>query len=429
MAKLALLGGDPVRSDPYLPYNTIGEVEKARALEILDGGVLSGYVARGNHQFGGGPVVSELEDAFRSQFGVRHAVAFNSATSALHGCMMAIGIGPGDEVIVPPYTMSATAMAVMMCGAVPVFVDIEADMFCIDADQIASSITPRTRAVIAVNLFGLPADLIRIRGIAEAHGIILIEDNAQAPLATCSGQLTGTIGSLGVFSLNRHKAIQCGEGGVVVTDDDVYAERLQLCRNHGEVIPPDWGRDEPADIVGYNYRLPDLLATIAVPQVGRLRELIDERVRLAELLSGALAGVEVLSAPKLRPDCTHSYYLYPMLYRREVLGLSRDVFLAALKAEGVHAAQYVTPIYLLPIFQKHQRPSDPGFGRMFPGYDAECSYGRGTCPTVERVEDEEIIVTNICRSPNSDREIFEFVAAAVKIVDNADELRDSKGSA
>jgi perosamine synthetase len=387
MAKLALHGGDPVRKDPYAPYNTIGEAEKARALEVLDSGVLSGYVARGNHQFGGGPAVTELEDAFRSQFGVRHAVAFNSATSALHGCLVAIGIGPGDEVIVPPYTMSATAMAVMMCGAVPVFADIEPDMFCIDPDRIISAITERTRAVIAVNLFGLPADLVRIGQIAEEHGIILVEDNAQAPLATCSGQLAGTIGSLGVFSLNRHKVIQCGEGGVALTDDDEYAERLQLCRNHGEVIPPDWGRDEPADIVGYNYRLPDLLAAVAIPQVGRLSQLRDARVKLADLLTSALADVEVLAPPRIRNDCTHSYYLYPMLYNRDVLGISRDVFLDALQAEGVHAARYVTPIHLLPIFQKHQRPSDPGFDRLFPGYDGECSYGRGQCPTVERVRD------------------------------------------
>ena len=140
-------------------------------------------------------------------------------------------------------------------------------------------------------------------------------------------------------------------------------------------------------------------------------------------MTAALADVEVLAPPRIRTDCTHSYYLYPMLYKSDVLGISRDVFLEALQAEGVHAARYVTPINLLPIFQKHQKPSDPGFDRIFPGYDGECSYGRGQCPIVERVEEEEIIVTNLCRPPNTEREVSELVAAVAKIVANADELR------
>ena len=157
----------------------------------------------------------DLERAFCDRFGARFAVSVNSATSGLHAALIAVGVCPGDEVIVPPYTMSASATAVLMCGGVPVFADIEQDKYCISVHEVQRLISSKTKAIVAVNLFGLPADLGGLTLLAKNHGIALIEDNAQAPGAQYCGKWTGIVGDIGVFSLNRHKTMHCGEGGVV----------------------------------------------------------------------------------------------------------------------------------------------------------------------------------------------------------------------
>jgi perosamine synthetase len=400
---LALFGGAPMRSQTYPPYNTIGGEEKRRAMAVLDSGLLSGFVGRGNDQFLGGPAIRELEERFTAMFGCAHAVSMNSATSALHAAVVAAGVGPGDEVIVPPYTMSASATAITLTGATPVFTDIEADMFCLDHELARSAITPRTRAIMTVNLFGMASDLSALRQLADENELVLIEDNAQAPGAKHHNQLAGTVGDIGVFSLNRHKTMQVGEGGVAITDDPILAERMQLVRNHGEAVIPDWGRLEHADIAGCNYRLTELQATIAVPQVDRLDELNRTRIELADALTRRLSGNDFLRPPEIRPNCDHVYYLYPMLYRSEVLGVSRDTFVRALKAEGVHASNYTLPVHLMPLFDRDGR-------------------GVAACPVTERIEFEEIVVTNICRPPHTTCEIDEFVDAVEKVAGAAELL-------
>ncbi|RPG38427.1 MAG: DegT/DnrJ/EryC1/StrS family aminotransferase, partial [Muricauda sp. TMED12] len=213
ISDLALLGGQPMLDQALAPFNTIGEAERRAVEAVLDTGVLSGFVGAPGPDFNGGPAVRELEARWCDRFNCTHAVSVNSATSGLYAAIAAAGVGPGDEVIVPPYTMSATCIAPLVYGGIPVFVDIERDHFCLDPDLVEAAITPKTRAILTVNLFGHPAALGRLRQIADKHGLILIEDNAQAPLAKENGRFTGTIGHIGVFSLNRHKHIQTGEGG------------------------------------------------------------------------------------------------------------------------------------------------------------------------------------------------------------------------
>lgn len=420
--RLALFGGNPVRSKPYPPYNTIGGEEKQMAIAVLETGVLSGFAARGNEQFYGGYYVRELESLFCKKFGVKYAITFNSATSALHGTMIASGIGPGDEVIVSPFSMSASASAVLMCHAVPVFVDIEPDMFCIDPAKLEAAITAHTKAIMVVNLFGLPADLNPIMEIARRYNLIVVEDNAQSPGAIYMNRFTGTIGDMGVFSLNRHKTIQCGEGGVVLTGNDNLAERLQLSRNHGEVVLLDWNRDDHSDIVGYNYRMSELHAAIAIPQLKKLDILNKERVSLANYLTHMLQDISFIRPPKVREGCTHVYYLYPMVYEQSRLGITRDTLIKALIAEGIHAAPYGSPIYMYPFFQNNH--DEETKKKKFPGYDGYINYSHGICPVVEKVQAEKIVLTNICRPPNTKREIEEFITALKKIELNINELQD-----
>ncbi|MBM3596226.1 MAG: hypothetical protein FJX31_10765, partial [Alphaproteobacteria bacterium] len=235
-AKLAVHGGPPAVDRPLSPDSTIGQDEFDAVRRVFQRGSLSGFYGSWGEEFLGGTEVKDFEKAWGERFNVPHVVSVNSATSGLFAAMGALGISPGDEVIVPPYTMSATVMAPLIYGGIPVFVDIEPETFCLDIDKVVAAITPRTKAIIAVNLFGHPARLRELAALARSRGIALVEDNSQGPLATEDGAFAGTVGDIGVFSLNYHKHIHTGEGGMCATRDAALALRLQAIRNHAENI-------------------------------------------------------------------------------------------------------------------------------------------------------------------------------------------------
>lgn len=409
-SKPALLGGTPVKETPFPPYNTITDVEIDAAVEVMKTGVLSGYVANTGPEFLGGKWTLELEEEFKKYFNCKYAISVNSATSGLHAALAAAGIGPQDEVIVSPYSMSASSTSAVMCGGTPVFVDIEPDTFCLQVEQVKKAIGPNTKAIMAVNIFGQPSDLGALRKIADENNLVLIEDNAQAPAAKYNGQWTGTIGNMGVFSLNRHKTMQCGEGGVVVTNDERLAKRLRMVRNHGETVLPEWGDELKGheDIIGFNYRLTEVQAAIAKPQLKRLQELNDYRVNLANYLTEQLKGIDFLTAPKIRENSTHVYYLYPMVFDASKAGMTRDKFVEAMKAEGMPIANYVRPLYRIPLYinrcGQHQ------------------SYNPENFPVVEKLWKESMVVTPICHPPLTTADIDLFVYAVKKIASYAKDL-------
>ena len=285
MAKLAINGGAPVRSTPFPQYVTIGEEEKRAVMEVLDSTVLSKFLGTWSPDFYGGPRVQKLEREWAEYFGIRHAVSVNSATSGLYAAVGAAGIGPGDEVIVSPYTMTASATAALVYGGIPVFADIDPETFCLSPASIRERITPRTKAIIVVDIFGHPAEMNEIMQIAREHHLVVIEDAAQAPGAHYHGRNAGTLADMGVFSLNYHKTIHCGEGGVVVTNSDEFAERLQLIRNHGEVVVKKKGVTNLVNMVGFNYRMTEIEAAIASEQLKKLESLVAPRIEAAEFLT------------------------------------------------------------------------------------------------------------------------------------------------
>lgn len=426
---LAIFGGEPVRKEPYPVHTTmINATEEKEVLEVLRSGHLSGFSARPGDRFLGGPKVRQLEDDFARYFGVKYAITFNSATSALHGAVSAAGIGPGDEVIVPPTTMSATASSVLMQNAIPVFADIEDETFGLDLEAVEQAITSRTKAILTVNLFGHPSRLKELEDIAPKHNLLLIEDNAQSPGAQCNGRLAGTIGRMGIQSLNYHKGIQTGEGGVVLTNDKKIAEHLQLTRNHGEVVIGHMDKSENLDLInmlGWNYRLTEVQAAIGIPQLKKLDELNAIRIKLADLLSDGLREYDFLTTPLVRENCNHVYYLYPMRFHQEQIGISRDIFVKAMQAEGISLSQgYVKPIYLEPMYQRKLAYGSRGCPFRCPWYSGLTSYDQGLCPTAERLHFEEFIITDICKYPNGEKEIDEFVEAVKKIMDNIKALKE-----
>lgn len=416
MSKLAILGGSPVRENeiPWVP--TTGEEELNAVVDVMRDGHLSAFLANSGEAFLGGPRVREMEAAFCERFKAKYAIAVNSATTALQIAVAACGVGPGDEVLVSPYTMVASASAILMNGAVPVFVDIDEETYTMDPAQIEKWITPRTKAILTVNIFGLPSDLPRIKGIADKHNLLVIEDNAQAPGATINGEEAGTMADVGVFSLNYHKVIQCGEGGVLLTNNAELAYRCQLVRNHGEIILDEEG-DMDTCIIGSNYRMSELHAVIGTEQLKKLDAFLIKRRELADKVTEGLKEFEGLKGVTVPEGYTHSYYEYPIQFDANVWGISRERFAEAVQAEGFSlGVGYVKPIYLINMY-KHKHLYNNRTIAPF----RECNtqeYKRGICPVVEKMHFEKLLIADVCRLPYELENIEEFLTAIKKVWDN-----------
>lgn len=419
---LAVDGGQPVRSSPWLDNFTTGDEERRAVLEVLGSGYLSLF--EGAHtpdppfRFDGGPWVRRLESEVSDSLGGAHVISVNSATSGLYAAIGALGIGFGDEVIVSPYTMSACATAPLVYGAIPVFADVESATGSLSAAAIEARVSPRTRAVLVVHQFGIPADMDGIMAIAGRHGLKVIEDCAQAWGAQHCGRPVGTIGDIGVFSFNVNKTIQCGEGGLCVTSNDDLAYRLRLIRNHGEAVVGPAGYDDITNIIGFNYRLTEVQAAIALEQVRKLPDLNRRRLELVWRLNDGLAGCECLKPPDGRAGCLATYYVYPLRYAPEYLGgTSRKVFCDAVNAEGILFHQgYVRPLYLQPLYQRRQ-----GFKQGYPWAAPEnrasaADYTPGCCPNAEWLHFERMIINEHIRPPHDAADIDDVITAVHKVV-------------
>jgi perosamine synthetase len=297
---LAINGGLPVRvSDKIWMDNfTVNYEEKEAVKSVIDSGYLSLY--EGSHtpdapfSFLGGPEVQALEKEWSEMYQISHSIAVNSATSGLYAAIGALGIGYGDEVIVSPYTMSACALAPLIYGAIPIFADVCLETGSLDMDSVRSKITSKTKAVLVVHQFGIPAAMTELLAIAKEFNLKIIEDCAQAHGAKYKGKYVGTIGDIGVFSLNVNKTIQSGEGGVCVTNDKELAYRLQLIRNHGEAVVGPAGYENILNIAGFNYRMTEVTAAIARVQLRKLENLNDVRLEYVKMLEDAISEIPYL---------------------------------------------------------------------------------------------------------------------------------------
>lgn len=424
MSELALLGGTKVRKAPFPSYVTIGEEEKRAVQEVLDSAVLSQFLGTWSPDFYGGPKVQQLEKNWREYFRVKNAVSVNSATSGLYAAVGAAGVGPGDEVIVSPYTMTASATAALVYGAIPVFADLDPEIFCLSPESIRERITPRTKAIIVVDLFGHPADMDEIMEIAGEHDLVVIEDAAQAPGATYKGKNAGTLADIGVFSLNYHKTIHCGEGGIVVTDDDEIADRVSLIRNHAEVVVKDKGTRNLVNMIGFNYRMTEIEAAIANEQLKKLETLLLPRIKAADYLTKRLKDLPGIDPPLVRPGVRHGYYMYTIRYHADQLGVPRDRFVEALNAEGIPMESgYVEPIYLEPCYQQQIGFGSDGFPFTYPGYKGKVNYQKGICPVTEMMHYEQVMTTNICHANCTRSDLDEFLSAFEKVYHHISELQ------
>jgi len=424
-SQLALFGGKKIRKKPFPRHPVLGEAEKKAVLKVVESGVLSGFIAKHGEFFLGGPKVKELEKLFSEYFGVKYALAVNSATAGLHAALAACGVGPGDEVIVPPYTMSASASAILMVNGVPRFVDIRDDIFSLDPLSLERAITPRTRALVVVHLFGHPAPMDEILAFAKKHRLKVVEDCAQAPGAQYKGKYVGTLGDVGVFSFNQHKTITTGEGGVVVTNDEAIALKSRLVRNHGEAVVEEMQVEEIANTLGWNYRMTEMEAALGAVQFKKLDRLTEHRQELARFLSGLLKNFEGLSLPVTLDGCTHAYFLYAIKYNDKTSGIPRERLLKALKAEGIpFGGGYVKPLYLSPLYQRLICSGTEGWPFTSIPSPERPRYTKGICPVAERLHEKELIHTHLCYYPVSKTDLKDVARAFEKIYDHRSELRE-----
>jgi perosamine synthetase len=359
----------------------IGTRERAYVEEVL---------ASGFRASAGSVMTSRLERAFAELVQARYAVAFVNGTATLHAALAAAGIGPGDEVVVPPLTMASTALAVLHAGAVPVFADVDPDTFNLDPESAAARITPLTRAIMPVALYGLPADLDALSALARDRGLRLIEDDAEAFLACIDGRPIGAIGDAGSFSLQSTKQLTSGEGGLLTTNDGDLAERIRRFNSLGyaavgarrgaiakhAIQDPGYSRHLS---LGFNYRMPELCAAVALAQVERVRELLERRSAVAHLFSTALSGVGWLVPQDTPPGMTHTYWTYALRLADSAVGWHE--FREAFVAEGGD------PFYGAWRLTYHEPLFATGCPLQHPAYEGVYQdYGPGLCPVAEELQ-------------------------------------------
>jgi len=315
----------------------IGETEIESVLAALRRGEISGSF---------GTAIPEFERLFAAYVGCKHGVAMSSGTTALHAAVAAAEIGPGDEVLVSALTNIATALAVAHNGATPVPVDSEPITWNLDLDLVERLITPRTRAIIPVHVYGHPVDMDRLMRLADAHNLLVIEDCAESHGATVRGRMTGGFGQMGCFSFYANKIITTGEGGMVTTNDDALAERLRLLRNLAFTQPRF--RHE---LLGYNFRMTGMQAAMGVVQVKRIESIIDDKRRMAAAYNRALASLEWLQLPAEVEWARNVYWMYGVVIRPES-GLRRADVVRSLEKAGIETRTFFCPMNAQPALQR-----------------------------------------------------------------------------
>jgi dTDP-4-amino-4,6-dideoxygalactose transaminase len=404
---LTIAGGEPVRRTPFPAWPVYGPEDEQALLRVLHSG-----------QWFMGSRITEFEQDFAAFQQAQFGIAVSSGTTALQVALEAVGLKPGDEVIVPAYTFVATASAVAATGGVPVFADIQPGTYNLDPASAAAAITPQTRAIVAVHIAGRPADLDALLELAKEHDIRLIEDACQAHAAAWRGTRVGAIGDLGCFSFQASKNLCAGEGGFITSNNREFAEVAWSIHNCGRSPQGAW-YEHP--LIGSNYRISEFHASLLLSQMCHLESQTATRSRNADHLSRLLDGIEgVLPMDRDPRVTTHANHLYIMRYQPEAFGgASRDRFIEALRAEGVPCSAGYRPLYREAAFNAHFR--DWPFRSAY--FQGKPDYSAINLPVTERACNEEGVWLTQNMLLGSEQDMEDIAAAVAKIHRHADQLR------
>jgi dTDP-4-amino-4,6-dideoxygalactose transaminase len=443
---LAILGGAPSRTKPFLVEPMTGAEEEEMVLAALREKSFSRYIGMAVddsvlrmtstdaaavvdywHVLGGTNVRAFAAE-FAAEMGVPYAIPVSSATVGLSVALAAAGIGPGDEVILPAISFSATALAPLMFNSIPVFVDVDPETFCMDPAAVERAITSSTKAILVVHLAGNVADMKALSRIARSHNLKIVEDAAQAIGARHGGIRAGAIGDAGVFSFQQSKNIMTGEGGIIITRDPDIARRARLIVNHGELQFGDNASDEDlANVVGFNFRLPELCAAVGRAQLRKLHTVNEWRIRNFRVLQEELSNLPGLRVAQPSPakgdaDSAVPHFLVA-LYDAQAVGVSRASFVAALRAEGIPVGTgYSRALYENPTFLRkiaYGRDGAPWTSREYKG---AVTYSRGQCQVAEALlKDRFLWFYHIAHSCTED-DMRDIGAAVRKVLANREAL-------
>ncbi|MEB3755314.1 MAG: DegT/DnrJ/EryC1/StrS family aminotransferase [Desulfurococcales archaeon] len=314
----------------------IGIEEERILVEVIRSGWISSQ----------SPYVRRFEEEFSKWINVKHSIAVSNGTVALHLALLALGVGPGDEVIVPDITFASPANMVILTGARPVFVDVTPEYWCIDPNDLKRKITERTKAIIVVHLYGHPADMDEILEIAKMQNIYIIEDAAEAHGAEYKGKKVGTYGDVATFSFYANKVITTGEGGMVITNIDELADKIRLMRDHG-MRPRYWHVT-----LGFNYRMTGLQAAIGIAQIRKIDKLIERKRTISMIYNNILGDILGIDLPPSMPWARPSYWLYSILVN-EKCKFSRNKLMKELEKKGIETRKFFYPLHSMPIFRKY----------------------------------------------------------------------------
>lgn len=408
--KLALLGGEPIRKKPFASWPQYTRADVERVVKVVE-----------SRHWGGYPVPSKHAGEFAAQFaelhGAKYGICLTNGTIALLAAVQALGLKFGDEVIVPAYTWDGTAIAILQAGAVPVFVDVDPDTYCLDAKAVRAAITPRTRAIMPVHLAMRFADMDALLAIAREHKLIVIEDCAHAHGGQFQGKGAGAAGDAGCFSFQESKLMTAGEGGMVITNRLDCYEALQSIINCGRPSLTDQCQRK---VLGTNYRVTELQAALLIGQLEMWPGLYETRTRHAALLTKALGALPHVRPLPPQPGLTReTIYNYLFQYRPTGPAPSRDLFVAALEAEGVPCdGRFYEPVYRSDLF--YATPEN--CPQLVVGRPQPMDYAKCNCPVSERAAYEEAVWLPQFLLVGEEQDVRDIAQAVEKVGANLGEL-------
>ncbi len=403
--ELAIFGGEPIRTKPCPPWPVFDENMGNELLNTLRNGGFSELTGQRAEEFG---------TAFADKFGVKYGIPVSNGTSAIHLALIALGVNPGDEVLVPAHTFIGSATPILMQNAIPIFVDVDEDTYTMSPIDLERKITDKSKAIIVVHLNGNPADMDEIMRIANKYDLKVIEDCAQAHGAKYNGKYIGSIGHVGTFSFWEDKIMTtAGEGGMIVTDDSDVAEKVRVAKSHGEMeVKKGEERKYVHEFLGYNYRITEFQATYGLYELRELDKYVERRRENASYLTRYLSELKGLHPPKETVKGKHVFYKYIVKVDVEELGKDIDWIRNALKAEGIEVSRrYPLPLHLQPLFKEKNTYGNTSW--PYSCVKKNYQYDVGLCPTAEKLGER---LLTLLVHPTIDEEYLNDVVAAFEKV-------------